>query len=520
MRRPAMLLLLLAVAGGCIFRGVVPRAVDTAPPAQPVAIRTTVKVHLHDGGTVVFPAGALVRADSVVGRGERYGIGLAGPRAVAGVPLDSVAAMEAFDAKVNVPATLFGSTLGVAGGVFVGAALAVAIFGSCPTIYTDSAGTARLEAESFSYSIAPLFERRDVDPLRGRPDSAGRLLLEVRNEALETHYIDHLEVLAIAHRPSEVVLPGRDDRPVALDGLVAPAAATDRAGRDVRAELTADDGRTFATEPGVLARATAADAMDHVDLAFDLPAAGATGAAGDSVALVLTLRNSLLNTVLLYDVMLGAAGAHAVDWMAHDLGRIDNAVELARWYGRHMGLKVERWRDGRWEPVASVADAGPIAWRRLAVPLAREAGASRVTLRLSYVADQWRIDRAALAASVRTPALRTVPVADVRDAAGATDAALVERLAAPDRRYAMTVPGTRFFARFDVGRPAAGEVITTMVAAQGYYTEWIRGDWVRTARAPAPFVPGDAALDLALDRWRATRDDMERRFEATKIPVR
>ena len=96
----------------------------------------------------------------------------------------------------------------------------------------------------------------------------------------------------------------------------------------------------------------------------------------------------------------------------------------------------------------------------------------------------------------------------------------MERLAAPDRAYVITEPGSRFFARFELGRPRPGEEFTALVAAQGYYTEWIRGDWIRAAREPRPFVPGDTAISIAMARWREKRHDMERQFEATRIPVR
>ena len=505
--------LALLAATACIFRSVTVRELDGRAP---VAVSTPVKAHLLDGSTVVFAAGAEVRGDSVLGRGARWLLGAVSSTAVAGVPLDSVAAMETFDPKIDTRKSVLASAA-VPVGIVAGVAIFKAIFGSCPTIYTDSVGTPRLEAESFSYSIAPLYERRDVDPLRTRPSADGSLVLEVRNEALETHYINHLEVVAVAHRPGEVVLPGREDRPLALGGLVAPARATDRAGRDVRPALLADDALVFATDSLVLARASAADLWDHVELTFDV---APTTAAGDSAALVLTLRNSLLNTVLLYDVMLADAGAHALDWIGRDLERIDDAVALGHWYGSRMGMRVEAWRDGRWAQVASVSDVGPIAWRRLAVPMARVPGERRVRLRLSYVADQWRIDRAALATSVRAPAVRRVSVTRITDAAGAVDSAAAARLRAPDKQYVITEPGHRFFARFDVGAARAGEALTTLVAAQGYYTEWIRGDWIRAAEAPRRFVPGDTAIVVAMRRWQQKQHEMERQFEATKIPVR
>ncbi|MGH7537185.1 MAG: hypothetical protein ACREMF_01000 [Gemmatimonadales bacterium] len=137
---------------------------------------------------------------------------------------------------------------------------ALAIFGSCPTFYTDSAGTPALKAERFSYSIAPLFEAREVDRLRAGADSSGTLRLEVRNEALETHYINQLGVLQVSLGPDETVAPTPTGAPIAVRRLAPPAIARDRARRDVRADLVAADGRTFATAPAVLAGVTREDA--------------------------------------------------------------------------------------------------------------------------------------------------------------------------------------------------------------------------------------------------------------------
>src|SRR5678809_654746 len=89
----------------------------------------------------------------------------------------------------------------MAPGVGLACALDPKCFGSCPTFYRDSAGTPVLEAEGFSYSIAPLFEARDVDRLRARPGSDGKLALEVRNEAFETHFLNHLELLEATAAP-------------------------------------------------------------------------------------------------------------------------------------------------------------------------------------------------------------------------------------------------------------------------------------------------------------------------------
>jgi hypothetical protein len=420
--------------------------------------------------------------------------------------------MENFTTGTNESATLLASGRTTAGLVATPFLLA-AIFGSCPTVYSDSGGVPTLEAETFSHSIAPLFERRDVDRLRAQPDTHGVLSLEVRNEALETHYINHLALLEATHAPDELIVPDGENHTLAVRGLVRPDVLVDRAGRNLRPLLAGDHRRVFRTEPRTLARVTAADPNDYIDLAAAVP----PGA--DSVAIVFELRNSLLNTVLLYDHMLGGQGPRSLDYVGRDLATISRAIELGRWYGARMGVHVAVWRAGRYEKVAYVPDAGPIAWRRVAAVVPARPG-DTLRVRLSFVADQWRIRSIAVAPRIRRLEPRTIPLAEVLDARGAPDNAATENLRDSDARYLATGPGQRFTVRFRVDPAAPGTARTFLLASQGYYIEWIRHDWLRVARHTQPFTPSDSTLLLALHEWRTVQHDFEHRFESARIPVR
>ncbi|HZH40861.1 MAG TPA: hypothetical protein VFD85_07610, partial [Gemmatimonadales bacterium] len=59
-----------------------------------------------------------------------------------------------------------------------------------------------------------------------------------------------------------------------------------------------------------------------------------------------------------------------------------------------------------------------------------------------------------------------------------------------------------------------------LLASQGYYIEWLRGSWLRTERLASTFTPTDDALVSTLRRWRSEQTDLERRFAATRVPVR
>ena len=57
--------------------------------------------------------------------------------------------------------------------------------------------------------------------------------------------------------------------------------------------------------------------------------------------MVLRLRNSLLTTLLFYDLMLAPGGIKTIDWMREDLASIDRAVEMAFWAREYLGLQIE-----------------------------------------------------------------------------------------------------------------------------------------------------------------------------------
>src|SRR6266571_9558761 len=386
-RRVALPLVLLVSACIHVYQSIRTRALD---PHTPVAITTPVKAHLTDGSTVVFLSGVTVDSQTVRGDGNRYSLTLRDSAAVTSIPLDSIVGMEAFEQSTAGLSSFVVSVLAT-GVLAVGVGLAaVAIFGSCPTVYADSAGTALLQAEGFSYSIAPIFESRDVDRLRIRQAPDGSVRLEVRNEALETHYLNQLELLEVVHGSAETALVDERNGLLVLADQHALTRAIDRRGHDVTGPLMAEDGTVYRTAAQTMEQAQLSDLDDWIDLTAPAP----PGA--DSVAIVLRLRNSLLNTTLLYDVMLGDPGARSLDWVGQDLKQVGPALAVAQWYQQRMGMNVAV-SDGRdYRVVGHLRDTGPIAWKDVAivVPVVTP---GTVRVRLSFPMDNWRIDRVAVA---------------------------------------------------------------------------------------------------------------------------
>lgn len=508
-RRALVILVVALFTVQCVVQRTEIRQINKT---QPTDVRSPLRAHLQDGSTVVFASGARITADAVEGDGERHNFARSVVDRVTRVRLADLVGIETFDQKTDVGATILLSALAAVGTAFGTTGLAVALFGSCPTVYSGDGEED--EAELFSTSIAPLFEGRDIDRLKAQATADGRVTLEIRNEALETHYINHLQLVEVTHGPLEQVVPDADGSPIVVSDLKPLRSATNRRSRDVAAVIgRAADGRFYETEPETIDAATADDLTDWIDVTAPV-APGAT-----EVALVFRLRNSLLNTVLLYDVMLGASGAGALDWMARDLAQVSTVVELGRWHQQRAGLHVQVRHGDRYETVARIPDAGPISWRDVAAVVPVPRGQTSVDVRLSFVADHWRIDHVS-AGRAREATSRVVPLARVRGADGRDEVAALRDMSRADAGYLQTSPGQRFFAEFESGPLAPSVRRTFLLGSQGYYIEWIRPSWIAGATSREPFTPSDRALLEAMRRWSRTRVDFERQFFSSRIPMR
>ena len=498
---------LVLLFGSCVFR--YPPRVEPIDPNRATRVESPVKAHLLDLSTVFFETGVSLDGDTIHGLGVAIGPSAEplGPRT--SITVDSLAGLEALaGGNVNVGKTVLVNVVAPPATAAAVALLAVAIFGSCPTFYASTADGLTLEAESFSYSVSPLLEGRDVDVLRSTEAGNGWVELELRNEALETHFINHLELLAADTDDGERLVPGLDGAAFAIRELRPLTSAVDASGRDVSGVLRAADGDPYSTPEERIRKAVVGDPYDHIVVEVPPSPDG-------EATLVLRMRNSLLTTILFYDFMLAPGGIKTVDWMTEDFEKIDEAVELAFWTRKYLGLRIEVEGANGFEPLSRIADTGPIAWEEIGITVpARSDRPTRI--RLAFLADAWRIDQVAVAASSRTPELRRVPIGEVVGPDVTLEPEALDALSAPDDQYLETRPTHRMTVRLPVG-PEPGAYL---LAAQGYYTEWIRPEWIREHPSPTRFKPDEATVRDLHARWLSERSSLEERFFSSAIPVR
>jgi hypothetical protein len=476
-------------------------------------VSSPMKAHLLDGSVAVFERGATIFSTRVTGDGRVFNVSRSASEPTNGVPLDSVIGFEVYERRVNPLRTLVYGSATLAASVVATVGIGILLFGSCPTVYADSAGVQTLQAESVSYSLAPMLAKRDVDRMNVKPDSKGVIRLTVRNEALETHHLDQMEVVEVRHRADELALPSPRGGAIAVSDIVVPS-VRDRAGRDVSRTLARADEVVFSTDNGFLDRAIDGGPTDD-QLTIAIP----RRAGVDSVALVMKARSSLLTTSVLYEHLMGRQGALALDFMGNDLSRITTLAKLASWYGGSFGMRVEVQDGSEWHPVIRLMDFGPTAWRVMgvALPAVRTVDDS-VRIRLTFAADAFRIDQIGVAQRVRRVEQRFIPIARATDAEGKSRPDIVAMLAKADDREVETHPGDQFHLEFDADT-ASGTSRTFFFAAQGYYVEWLRPAWMKDAATAEPFSASHASIRDLLRSWRGGRDSLETYFFTRRVPI-
>jgi len=451
---------------GCSIR--TERPLVFAPNQAPVSTTESpyLKAHLKNGELYVLDSWkAAADGSRLEGTGSRYSVTRAplgaGPQSI---PIGSIALVE-----TNVPERVTSVAAGLLGALTVVMGTVTGIcasnpkscFGSCPTFYLDEAGQGRPEAEGFSESIARALEARDVDALFTARPQGRRFAITMRNEALETHAVRRVRLLA-ADRPSGGrVLAGADGRYHPATGFASPAECRAPEG-DCRAAVAALDGH----ERRSLADAGDLATREDVELVF-APTKGRVG-------LVIEARQTLLTTFLFYQTM-AYLGRGAGDYLAAlERGGKDNAAKamgMARALGGIDASVAEG--DGPWTPVGSFDEAGPIAGDVRVLPFESN-GRDPIRVRLRQAKGHWRLGWVALARLGDPVIPRTIEASAVTRE-GRPDAGALARLHGAEG-HLVTMPGDAYRISFDLPRP--GPELELFLETEGYYYEWMRQEWL------------------------------------------
>ncbi len=481
------------------------------------------KVYFSDASVAVFPDGITVKNNMLEGGGRRYSFdGRLQKGTDIRVTLDSVSAMTYYELYSTGGSPFASFLLGLYGSIMTPLsvyciACPKCCFGSCPTVYDLGVNNGIPEAELFSYSISRFFQEHDVDRLNKQVSFSDTLRLRLTNEALETHYIDQFKIFKVKHPLGTTALPTPEGDLRIIESISTPRSVKTPEGLDVTALIAYQDSLAYRTGDKFSERTAAESHLDWLDLeiGFDEKVT--------EFNLVLRLRNSLLTTVLFYDLVLAGQGVEAVSWT----GRMQNDYLYARLftelYRQYAGIRFYIDVNGSWVEVAKTGDSGPIAWKDLAVPVKLPQPASTISLRMTFFPDNFIIDRINLSPALPVMTIEKEICTPV-SISGNQDRPMIEvadLLDETDEKYLITEPGD-FFEFCYAPETNKSKEITYFIESQGYYIEWLRGDWIhnRSTRNFSDFLNQELVLNYISTIWEKERSLLESAFFDSRIPLR
>lgn len=465
-RRPQARLLVVAtvLAAACGPRVLTPSLHQVSAALDVGGKSVQVKAHMRSGELYVLDSWRLAEDGRVLeGTGTRYTV-LREPRGTGqqALPVEEIALLETNNSEMVSSLGVFGlSTLTTVWGALSVACVAdpKSCFGSCPTFYLEDDAD-RPRAEGFSASIARALEARDVDALPDARPRAGRLAIRMRNEALETHAVRRLRLLA-APRPAGGQVFATEDGRFFPARRVAPPSRCRGPEGDCLAPIARADGQDRLSEADAADLAT----REELELLFPDPP--------EKAGIVIGARQSLMTTFLFYQ-SLAYMGPRAGEYLAAlERGGPERALKMmgmARVLG---GIDVEvAGADHAWRSVGRFDEAGPIAGDVQVIPLQAPLGPLRVRLRMAK--GHWRLDWVALAELGAPVPVRPIEAESV-ERAGRPDPAALATLRS-GLRHLVTLPGDEYRVAFRVGDTDASELF---LESEGYYYEWLRAEWWR-----------------------------------------
>jgi hypothetical protein len=440
------------------------------------------------------------------------------------VPIDSVAAIKYYK-PYGSAGNAFGNVLLSLSVPFLPFSISCIIdpkscFGSCPTVYTYSGKEGTMEAELFSASISSLLESKDLDLLKEIPQN-DKYKLTITNEALESHYINYFKVVAVYNCDTNTRLM------VSSDGKIVPVTkfpvkvnyAVNSDDIDVTHLVDKSDEIYYRSGMDKFRKIGKGQIYDNIIVKYR-PKANT-----DSLYLIVKSRNTLLSTTLLYDVVLGSQGVSAVDWYYKMTTDSSYAGFFKKLYDEFSGIKIYKKLNDSWEYIDKIGDGGPINWKEYAVAIkSKTVNPREIELKLEFISDNFMIDYIAfdesfinsncLAFEALKPEITSTNLKQGLDE-------ILSFVNSPDNNYLVTEPGDYLDLTYNVSN-YSGKQATFVIESAGYYTEWIRGSWIKNANGAYKFNLFDirGTLTALVKSWEAKKEQLEEVFFKTKIPVR
>ena len=470
---PGLFLVLLVFLAGCSGTRLIRSFTMPEMVNNPTKNNQYIKIHLKDGGLYVLDDWKITQSsDTIIGEGEFYNFKREhiGNSSVIleknyrfSIPANEIALVESNRIQNHAGHLAALSIVGVPTALFSIYCIAnpKACFGSCPTFYVREKGQWSMMAEGFSSSISPSFEKRDIDMLYWADDPGEEMSVKLTNEALETHVIRYVDLLAFPESGGKSVFSTQNGQFYSTSYIVAPISCQAEEGdcQDLVKEMDRKE-RFGGADPKNLSQ------KEEIIVRFDKLGQSERG-------LLIGSRQTLMTTHLFYQVMAYTGNYYGsfVSEVANGNTQLKNRIQ--KLWDELGGIEIFMENEKqKWEKIGEITEMGPIASDVHLVKLPAT-DQNKINIKLRLTKGLWRIDYLALAnISGEEIPVRLKPYEVLRDDF-VDHKALI--LLNEENEPLVTMPGDRYELKYKI--PADCQ-FQYFLETKGYYLEWMREEWL------------------------------------------
>ncbi len=467
-----------------------------------------VKLHLKDGGVYIFKEWA---ADTNKIKGSGFLLNAARDTISKGsfeIPFNDFVIAES-----NVISESQGqSALWIMTGISLVATIYCianpkSCFGSCPTFYAFDGEKIALQAEGFSSSVMPSLESVDIDVLYNIKPQSQFFEIQMKNEALETHVVRRVDLLAVKKPYQGRTLSTPDNRFWEVNNFTEPLKAIASEG-DISEKICSFDGNE---------RFSVADSNDLAEK--EIIELNFKNTNNNKKGIVIGFRQTLLTTFLFYQ-SLAYMGNSVGSYFAEFERNRDPFSEKLRSPGQMLGgIEVfQQDVNTNWIKTGEVTETGPIATNIQVIPLKSIGSESDLNVRLKMAKGMWRLDFISLVdIDDEVKPIRIQPQSSTPSELANQN---VISLLNNQEKTLVTFPGDQISLQYELPDDYASYDL--FLDTQGYYLEWMRETWVAEENYDKVFEllfnPNKYLKDLA-PQFKKIEAEMEESFWRSKYAL-
>lgn len=344
-----------------------------------------------------------------------------------------------------------------------------ACFGSCPTFYLQENNNVHYSnAEGFSSSISPSLENRDIDALNFQTNNR-QFRIFMKNEALETHVINEVQLIAAAVEKGKFINHAFNDR-FYQSANISNCRSAITEGTDVTSKfLGVDENEYFS-----LTDSTDLWKKEEIILEFN-------GKISNTPGLILNFRQTLLTTFLLYNG-LSYMGNEVGDYFAKVETNSQIRKRLGNPFKKLGGIKVYYFDEEKeqWLFADEIYETGPIARNQQLIPFEKLKNTGKtIRVKLEITRGMWRMDYAGLADIEKEVFPELIAVSEITKNK-LPDFDVLSKVNCDDEEYLISFPGDDWELYFDLPETETpNQSYELFLSSKGYYLEWIRESWLK-----------------------------------------